>query len=506
MAISFNNIPANIRVPLFYAELDNSFANQGLVNYRALIVGQKLPSGSAAADVPVLVSGSDQAKSYFGLGSNLARMVAAFRQNEPFTELWCIPLDDHGSAVKADGEFAITGTATAAGTMNFYIGGQRVQIAVAVGDTATEIGDALEAALGANEAAALVAGSEVPVTASNTTGTVTINARNGGEVGNDVDLRMNYRGALGGESLPAGISVAVTAMASGATNPTLTTAHANMGDEIYDFIIQPHTDSTSLDAWGTLMNDTAGRWSYAKQIYGGVFSARSGTVGSLQTFGAGRNDQHMSIIGFYDSPTPAYEVAAMYGARAAQSLSIDPARPLQTLPLEGMLLPPSQSLFTISEQNTLLFNGVATLREAGGKMRISREITTYRVNEFAQADDSYLDVQTLYTAAYVLRAMNTRITSKFGRHKLANDGTRFGDGQAIVTPSVIRGEILALYAEMENQGLVENRSLFEQHLIVERDGSNPSRVNVLFPPDFVNQLRIFAVLNQFRLQYPEVTS
>ncbi len=29
------------------------------------------------------------------------------------------------------------------------------------------------------------------------------------------------------------------------------------------------------------------------------------------------------------------------------------------------------------------------------------------------------------------------------------------------------------------------------------------QVNVLFPPDYVNQLRIFALLNQFRLQYQE---
>ncbi|WP_342230296.1 hypothetical protein, partial [Yersinia enterocolitica] len=31
----------------------------------------------------------------------------------------------------------------------------------------------------------------------------------------------------------------------------------------------------------------------------------------------------------------------------------------------------------------------------------------------------------------------------------------------------------------------------------------PNRLDVLFPPDYVNQLRVFAVLNQFRLQYSE---
>ena len=37
--------------------------------------------------------------------------------------------------------------------------------------------------------------------------------------------------------------------------------------------------------------------------------------------------------------------------------------------------------------------------------------------------------------------------------------------------------------------------------MVERDPNNPNRVNVLYPPDLINQLRVFAVLAQFRLQY-----
>ena len=103
----------------------------------------------------------------------------------------------------------------------------------------------------------------------------------------------------------------------------------------------------------------------------------------------------------------------------------------------------------------------------------------------------------------MLRRLKTVITSKYGRHKLANDGTRFGPGQAIVTPAVIKGELLATYRQMERAGIVENYDLFKQHLIVERDANDPSRINVLYPPDYVNQLRVFALLNQFRLQYQE---
>jgi phage tail sheath gpL-like len=50
-------------------------------------------------------------------------------------------------------------------------------------------------------------------------------------------------------------------------------------------------------------------------------------------------------------------------------------------------------------------------------------------------------------------------------------------------------------------GVVENMEAFKQYLIVERDPNDPNRINVLLPPDLINQLRIFAMLVEFRLQY-----
>ena len=51
-------------------------------------------------------------------------------------------------------------------------------------------------------------------------------------------------------------------------------------------------------------------------------------------------------------------------------------------------------------------------------------------------------------------------------------------------------------------GLVENMDLFKANLIVERNANDPNRVDILFPPDLINQLRIMAMLVEFRLQYP----
>jgi phage tail sheath gpL-like len=499
MAVSFNNLPANIRVPLFYAELDNSQAGTFAFQSRSLLIGQKLAAGTAAANIPLMVTSLAQAKALFGQGSILAMMMETYRKNDSFGEVWCLPVADNGGGTAATKTLTVTGPASANGTIPLYIGGEYVGVGVRSGDTADEIA--------ASIAAAIAEMPDLPVTAA--TGAdpnehvVTLTFRHKGTQGNDLDVRIAYAGPSDGEALPAGVGIVIAAGANGATDPSLTTALANLGDSEFDFIALPFTDTTVLDAVKEMMDDQTGRWSWAKQIYGGVYSAKRASVANLSTFGNARNDPHVSVMGFNDSPSPVWRWAAAYAAQAAKSLTIDPARPLQTLPLVGIKAPPISSRFTIMERQTLLFDGVATYSvRADGTVQIEREITTYQKNAYDQPDNSYLDVQTLYTAATVLRRMRQAVTSKFGRHKLAGNGTRFGAGQAITTPNIIRAELIAQYAAMEELGLVENSDLFKENLIVERNADDPTRVDILWPGDFVNQLRIFAVLAQFRLEYP----
>ena len=181
----------------------------------------------------------------------------------------------------------------------------------------------------------------------------------------------------------------------------------------------------------------------------------------------------------------------------------DPARPVQTGELNGLMQPSMEKRFNFNDKNTLLHNGIATIYYQSGTVMIERAITTYQVNKFGDADNSYLDITTLYTLAEIITRLKGVITSKYARHKLANDGTRYGAGQAIVTPSVIRSELIAQYSAMERDGLVENAELFAKNLIVERNASDVNRLDVLLPPDLVNQLRIFALQAQFRLQYSD---
>ncbi|NYY11388.1 phage tail protein, partial [Escherichia coli] len=70
---------------------------------------------------------------------------------------------------------------------------------------------------------------------------------------------------------------------------------------------------------------------------------------------------------------------------------------------------------------------------------------------------------------------------------------------AIVTPSIIRAELIAQFNTLANNGYVQDADAFAEQLVVERDSDNPNRVNVVWPGRLMNQLRIFAVRNQFRL-------
>lgn len=496
MTVSFNTIPSGIRVPLFYAEMDNSAAYTPTNTSQSLLIGQMLDSGTAEAGIPVTVSTAAMAKKLFGRGSMLARMVDAYRTVDSFGQLVCIPLADGQAAGAAAGKVEVTGTALEAGTISFYIGGERLQVAVKEGDTGAQVAIALSDAISL--------GKDLPVTAGAADGVCTISARTKGTIGNGIQLAVNLRGLINGEQTPSGIGVTITPMSGGTVDPDVSKAIEAMGDEQYDFIGCPYADAAVLDAFQTEMNDTSGRWSPFRQIYGHAYTAKRGTLEELKAFGAARNDQHMTIVGVEPAmPTAAEELLAAYVARTAVFISADPARPTQTGVLTGVMASPTQDRFILTERQTLLENGIATLTTVSGSVQIERAITTYQRNAMGDADASYLDSETLHTSAYVLRRLKSIITSKYARHKLASDGTRYGAGQAIVTPSVIRGELVAEYARLETAGICENRELFKKYLIVERNADNPNRLDVLFPPDYVNQLRVFALLDQFRLQYAE---
>jgi phage tail sheath gpL-like len=511
MPISFAQIPSNIKVPLYWVEVDPSMAGLPSLNLRALLVGTMNTDGTAPADIPVAIGTLAQAEAKFGIGSELARMFKAFFKNNFANEVWGGPVAEPVGASPSTGKITVTAPPTEAGTLHLYIAGQHVPVNMGMTDTAAEVAQAIVDAIMVHE--------DLPVTAvvnGTTASEVDLTCTFKGINGNDIRVERDYYGQIGGEIPPTGLGVTLpndtdpdpmiaNHLQGGAGTPEFDNLIANMGEEEFEYVAMPYTDSTSLMAWEEEygFSDT-GRWGWMRQHFGHVFSSKRGEYSDLIVFGQTRNSGVVSIMAFETAtPTPMFELTAAYTAKAQRALSNDPARPLQTLQLNGTLPAPLHKRFVFDEINSLANNGLAIQKcwPGSGMPQIAREQTTYQLNLYGQSDDAYELVTTLATLAKLLRNQRQAITSKYPRHKLANDGTRFGPGQAIITPGIAKAELVAQYKQDEWNGLVEDTSNFKKFLLVERDPNNPNRLNVLYPPDLINQLRIFAVLAQFRLQY-----
>jgi phage tail sheath gpL-like len=598
MPISFNNIPSNWRMPLYWAEIDPSQAGLPIVRNIALIVGSMISQTNKKVGTIALATGGGgqghvvndqitlqfgvvvtvtaatagvittvtltqpgsfpgtvplpanpltqvsstgvglnssfnatwidalsidfggigipwvpkpmgtqaQADNEFGIGSEISCMFQAFFANNFAQEVWCLPVPAVGTAAAA--KVQILTPATAAGTLHLYVAGHHVDnVNVGTTDTVQNIAATLTAGINDDPTLPVVA---TQGTAPNDD-TVTITCKTPGLNSNDITLQLNYYGKVGGQELPMGVTLTVppqlgqgTGAVVGGGVPDYGLAISNLGEHEFEYIALPYTDSNTLFDWEQEWSfEDTGRWGWMRQLYGHLFCCKRETYTNLIIYGETRNFGPTSIMGIEpEAASPSYEWAAAYTAKAARALTNDPARPLQTLSLNTMLAAQPERRFNLPELNSLAGVGIATQKTGTDNIpRIMRETTTAQLNSLGYSDDAYELVTTLATLAALIRNQRQAITSKFPRYKLADDGTRFGPGQKIVTPKVIQGELIAQYRIDEFNGLVENVDAFKQHLIVERDVNNPNRLNVLYPPDLVNQLRVFAVLVQFRLQY-----
>jgi phage tail sheath gpL-like len=220
---------------------------------------------------------------------------------------------------------------------------------------------------------------------------------------------VNYYGTIGGEILPLGVTLTLPAtglLTGGAGVPDFTAAIAAMGDQPFEYVALPYTDSTTLMDWDQEYGFTdTGRWGWQRQLFGHVFTAKRGTYSNLITWGDTQNSGVISAMAFEQaSPSPCFEWAAAYTAKAQRALVNDPARPLQTLPLNKIKCAPLESRFDFVELNGLAENGLAIQKACSDNQpMIAREQTTYQKNLYGQSDDAYELVTTLATLARLLR-------------------------------------------------------------------------------------------------------
>lgn len=486
--ISVPGYSAENRVPGFYFALDASKANTATARRRVLLIGQKLDTASGTPDIAVESAGVTAVQGVYGQGSQIALMIEAYRKIDTQGEIWILPLSDPSGGSKATGSLTLSGTATQAGKICFYVGDQLVEQYVNKGDTAANIIQSF--------ADRVNAFSTLPVSGTAKDTKTTFTAKNAGECGNDIALGLNLLGEIAGQRLPTGLTATLTQMQGGIGVPsTLASSLAGLGNRQFDLFIHPYADLQSLSVFTNLLNDTSGRWQTTEQLFGHSICAVKGSYGTITALGAQLNDQHMTLMATSDSPTHPMIWAAQVGAHVAVSMRNNPAIPITGLIL-NVLPPTALGGFVFNQRNSLLYDGISTfIVNDNNDVVIERLITTYQRNVYGNDDNSYLNIETILTAAFCIQDMKQFLALQFPRNILLRDGSKITAGQQATTAELIGKTCISRYRTQESNLWVQDSDGFAAELIAENIGNGT--VKLLMPYRFSDQLFIIAGNCQF---------
>lgn len=497
--IPFTQIPQQWQLPGTYMEVQPSYSNQGVLPWpaRALIIGQALTGATGALGVPTQITRVAQATAFWGAGSMVEGMVAAFIAGNPYVPLDVIAVADAEGATKAAGNFTMGGSWSTPGTLAMYVCGVRVQVGVSGTDTPVTIAADAVAAINT-----VVAGSlALPVVATvggegNTE--IIVTALNGGLESNNILLEVS---AESGDCLPAGMTVAITAMTGGATNPEIGPVIEAITGIWYTDIVCPWQDQANLTALAT---ELATRYGAMEVEDGHAYVAWSGTLAQGQALQAEINSPYISPLqpaaAAASLPSPPWAYAASLGGVASFATTNDPAKQLGSLALPGIIGPRGGNRLMTTEKNLALAGGLSPINVMpDGTVELTRVVTSYLTNAQGVADPSWHDIMTPKVMSRIRYDWNAYSKLIYPGNKLADDGSLAAQSDSTVaTPNRLKASWAARYRVYEQNGWLENDALATQANFV-RSANDPNRVNYTVPVQIIGNLMILAGVMQFQL-------
>lgn len=465
--IAFDTIPGSTRKPGVYMEFNTRLAVNTLPGnpQRVLVIGPMLSSGLATPLTPVSVFSDKEAEVYFGVGSLAAAMAKAAIDANSYLQLDVIGIaeTEDEAGVAAGGSLAITGPATKAGTLSVWIAGEQVAVNVAVGDTPEKLIPALVAAMG-KKTGLLVHGAY-----DTENKLLTFAALSKGEWGNGITLSAT--------TTATGLTLTVTPMAGGEMDPDIQPALDAVFAAGHNIIICPFSSDAALAALSEHLTSTG----HAMEQRGAVGCAGwTGSLGTGVTLATNVNDGRISIPWYRGSVRLPAILAAAYGAVMAGVE--DPARPLNTLPLNGMDVVAMNQREGRNEQENALHNGLTPIEVGpGNTVQIVRAVSTYTVNPQDVEDVSLLDITSIRTLDYTRKACRERISLRFPNEK---NTARIRDK--------VKSELYDVLLRLDAAEILENVAANKDRLIVQQSGTDVNRVDAVIPADVVNGLHVFA--------------
>lgn len=464
MAISFDELAGTILTPTIAVETDLTSGRTGLpsLNKKLLCLGYATGSGSQADDVPKQVSSTKEAIALWGKGSHVAIMVEAALRVSPRLEVYGMSYAEGGAAVAASGTVTLATTATGAGTLAVHVAGRLFRVGVQSGDTPTVVGDALAAAINAH--------ANLPATAANAAGVVTITARNAGTSGNSIRIRSEISSGIAMTSTDSG-----AALASGATegNPA-TSALPAIENQRFHMIAFHSADSTNANAVATHQE---ARSVATEQKWGHAVCAITGTSSAADTLAGAIDSYRMNVVWHKSSDQPEFELAAAYAGERARV--VDRNRTLNYHKLPGISAQYDESAWPKSlEIENRLAAGVVPIRPMrGGEIEIVRN-----VNSKQSPDAGLRDSEPFEISDFIDEDLIETVKARYPDSALKVSSP--ANTPRVVTPERI---LLVLHERMRlwdleldyTQG--SEKDIADGATVAEANATDPNRMDVGYP-------------------------
>ena len=475
--ITFNEIPSTLRDPGTRVEIRPNYGDVGLLLLpsKAIVISQMLSGGLATPGVVYPITAPGQAEQLFVAGSAAAAQINAWLANNTSTPLFAMGLSDPSGAVKAS-QTILIGTASFAGgfSVTVKIGGFRLPIVIPAGTTQADLQTAIITAVNAMPALLVTAA------AVGSTSNVLLTAKNGGLVGNSINVRFSGRSdaSMPQVALAVGSTgVPIANLTGGLGSPDITPGLATIAATWYTDIVSPWTDSNNravitaemIRRYGAMVNLDARYW-------GGL----NGSYSTVCSYGDAGNSQHMITVGVRNSVDPDWVWAAAFAAVHAFRLANDPSRQSKGIAVVGITAPEHIDQWTSQERDLLLHNGISTWTALPDHtVVISRTITGYLTSNAGVADAAWLDVMTPSTVSAIRYDFESYVDLVYPQAKLFDDdsiGAEYDNTAA--TPKRMRGSWAKRCLDYERAGWIEGSASTIQQGSFQRNASDKNRLDM----------------------------
>ena len=495
-------VAPSVKSPGLFLEVDLTAgqSSPGSAARKALLIGGKSSAGTITADTELIeaVAGEQAVSGYLGPGmpGHLAAKALFAEYGLAQVDLVC-PLEATGVAAAQTITFA-SGPPTVAWTVTAYIAGRPIQITWAAGETDTAGGDKLEAAINAEV--------DLPVTAANVAGVVTLTAKAKGTWGNDVKCRVTYEDGTTGTVTAGGAT-----LASGTTEFSVTNVLALITGREYDLICLATSNADAEDGGGTSnpglvkahMNSLdSGAEAKLQQLVVGA----TGTIATTKAGTDAMNHGPSEYIYAQNAlALPAEWCGAEVGARLREESSDVAANRIRMAYRATLYTVDdvSADALTAPEVEDLLNNGITPVSyQSDGTPRPERPITTYHLDASSNPDDRVLDTSRVTGTYAVAKDLRVVLPREFEGAKLSEDLDGVGDElpPGVVEVKDIKSFINSRIRFWISLGVVQaapyEEALANGTYIVRVNPSDASQCDIVLPVKIVPPLAKFSVVVQ----------